>query len=76
MNRFDRLFGLRGEARVRFGDGEAHCFVGHNVLTTIHRQYGHWCMGVVGCDEDNAVDVWVGKGVFVAFEELNPWVFL
>ena len=22
MNRFDRLFGLRGEARVRFGDGE------------------------------------------------------
>jgi hypothetical protein len=22
MNRFDRLFGMRGEARVRFGDGE------------------------------------------------------
>jgi hypothetical protein len=22
MNRFDRLFGIRGEARVRYGDGE------------------------------------------------------
>jgi hypothetical protein len=22
MNRFDRLFGVRGEARVRYGDGE------------------------------------------------------
>ena len=22
MNRFDRLFGIRGEARVRFGDGD------------------------------------------------------
>ena len=22
MNRFDRIFGLRGEARVRYGDGE------------------------------------------------------
>jgi hypothetical protein len=22
MNRFDRLFGTRGEARVRYGDGE------------------------------------------------------
>ncbi|MGE0628989.1 MAG: DUF2093 domain-containing protein [Hyphomicrobiaceae bacterium] len=24
MNTFDRLFGLKGEARVRYGDGEFH----------------------------------------------------
>lgn len=24
MNRFDRLFGLKGEAKIRFSDGEYH----------------------------------------------------
>ncbi len=24
MNRFDRIFGLKGEARVRYADGEFH----------------------------------------------------
>ncbi len=28
MNRFDRLFGMRGEARLRYGDGE------YKVVTT------------------------------------------